>query len=202
MIKAIYNSPAFWSPQSLRAKVKNPLEYTVSSVRILGGQLQAPETQLPVWVERMGENLYGCVPPTGYPDKTEQWISSGTLVYRVNFAFALASQRVKGVTVPLPQGKLEKVAAAVMPGRPLDLALGPVRKTLTNDKFFESVRPALPPTEEMSSDAAGEMMQGGPKTKAKGKGMRPDPAANLPQKFSESQKVAGVLLSCPEFQRR
>lgn len=196
MIRAIYNSPAFWSPQALRAKVKNPLEYTVSSVRILGGQLQTPETQLPVWIERMGETMYGCVPPTGYPDKTEQWISSGTLVYRVNFAFALASGRVKGVTVPLPQGKLDKVAAAVMPGRPLDQALGPVRKTLTNDKFFESVRPALPPQAEMSSDEGGEMKQG------KGKGQRRDPAADMPQKFSESQKVAGVLLSCPEFQRR
>lgn len=196
MIQAIYNSPAFWSPQALRAKVKNPLEYTVSSVRILGGQLQTPETQLPVWIERMGETMYGCVPPTGYPDKSEQWISSGTLVYRVNFAFALASGRVKGVTVPLPQGKLEKVAAAVMPGRPLDQALGPVRKTLTNDKFFESVRPALPPQSEMSSDEGGEMKKG------KGRGQQRDPAADLPQKFSESQKVAGVLLSCPEFQRR
>ena len=196
MIQAIYNSPAFWSPQALRAKVKNPLEYTVSSVRILGGQLQTPETQLPVWIERMGETMYGCVPPTGYPDKSEQWISSGTLVYRVNFAFALASGRVKGVTVPLPQGKLEKVAAAVMPGRPLDQALGPVRKTLTNDKFFESVRPALPPQSEMSSDEGGEIKKG------KGRGQQRDPAADLPQKFSESQKVAGVLLSCPEFQRR
>ncbi len=214
MIKAIYNSPAFWSPQALRAKVKNPLEYTVSSVRILGGQLQTPETQLPIWVERMGENMYGCVPPTGYPDKTEQWISSGTLVYRVNFAFALASNRVKGVSVPLPQGKLEKVAAAVMPGRPLDQALAPVRKTMSNDKFFKSVRPTLPPSEEMSSAGGGEALQGGPggrrqsplepgiKVNAKGKGMQPDPAANMPAQFTESQKVAGVLLSCPEFQRR
>lgn len=215
MVKAIYNSPAFWSPQALRAKVKNPLEYTVSSVRVLGGQLQTPETQLPIWIERMGENMYGCVPPTGYPDKTEQWISSGTLVYRVNFAFALASNRVRGVSVPLPQGKLEKVAAAILPGRPLDQALGPVRKTLTNEKFFESVRPVLPPSEQMSSNSGGEMTpdtQSGPggrqqsvqepAMKAKGKGNRPDPGANLPQKFSESQKVAGVLLSCPEFQRR
>ena len=199
MIKAIYHSPAFWSPQSLRAKVKNPLEYTVSCVRVLGGQLQTPETQLPVWVERMGENMYGCVPPTGYPDKTEQWISSGTLVYRVNFAFTLASNRVKGVTVPLPQGNLEKVAEAMMPGRPLVQALAPVRKTLANDKFFESVRPALPPSQEMSSGEGGEMTT---RVKAKGKGAKPDPAANMPQKFTESQKVAGVLLSCPEFQRR
>lgn len=198
MLKAIYNSPAFWSQQSLRAKVKNPLEYTVSSVRILGGNLQTPETQLPVWVERMGENMYGCVPPTGYPDRSEQWISSGTLVYRVNFAFALASGKVKGVTVPLPQGKLEKVAAAVMPGRPLDQALQPVKATLNNSKFFESVRTNLPPSDEMSSGGGGEKVR----IKAKGKGMQPDPAANMPTRFTESQKVAGVLLSCPEFQRR
>ncbi|MCW5870038.1 MAG: DUF1800 domain-containing protein [Candidatus Eremiobacteraeota bacterium] len=58
MLKAIYHSPAFWSPQSLRAKVKNPLEYTVSSVRILGGQLQTPETQLPLWIERWRESAW------------------------------------------------------------------------------------------------------------------------------------------------
>ncbi|MFN8607903.1 MAG: DUF1800 domain-containing protein [Vulcanimicrobiota bacterium] len=198
MVKAIYNSPAFWSQQSLRAKVKNPLEYTVSSVRILGGQLQTPETQLPIWVERMGENMYGCVPPTGYPDRSEQWISSGTLVYRVNFAFALASGHVRGVKVPLPQGKLEKIAAAVMPGRPLDQALQPVRATLNNSKFFDSVRTTLPPSEEMASGGGGEKIR----VKAKGKGVQADPAANMPSKFTESQKVAGVLLSCPEFQRR
>ncbi|MBS2035007.1 DUF1800 domain-containing protein [bacterium] len=198
MVKAIYNSPAFWSQQSLRAKVKNPLEYTVSSVRILGGQLQTPETQLPIWVERMGQNMYGCVPPTGYPDRSEQWISSGTLVYRVNFAFALASGKVRGVSVPLPQGKLEKVAASVMPGRPLDQALKPVKATLNNSKFFESVRTALPPSEEMASGGGGEKIR----VKSKGKGMQPDPAASMPTNFTESQKVAGVLLSCPEFQRR
>jgi hypothetical protein len=73
-----------------------------------------------------------------------------------------------------------------------------VKATLNNGKFFESVRPNLAPSDEMSSGGGGEKIT----IKAKGNGMQPDPAANMPTKFTESQKVAGVLLSCPEFQRR
>ena len=175
LIRAIADSEEFWSQSALRAKIKSPLEYTVSSVRILGGRFQRNETDLPQWVEKMGQTIYGCVPPTGYPDRGEQWISSGTLVHRVNFAFALATQRVGGVRVPLPTGGIEEVARQLLPGRPLDKALGPVRQTMANEKFFSSVRPALPNDEAE----------------------RPNPV-NL----NPSQKIAGVLLSCPEFQRR
>lgn len=177
MIRAIVDSPAFWSGPALRAKVKNPLEYTVSSVRVLGGRLQASETELPQWVEKMGQSMYGCVPPTGYPDRTEQWISSGTLVHRVNFAFALATGRVRGVHVDLPGGSVEKVAQLILPGRSLDKALEPVRQTMANERFFSTVQPALP------GDPATKPQQGG-------------------LKLNQSEKIAGVLLSCPEFQRR
>jgi uncharacterized protein (DUF1800 family) len=176
LIRAIAESQAFWSASALRAKVKNPLEYTVSSVRVMGGELRANETDLPQWVEKMGQAMYGCVPPTGYPDRSEQWISSGTLVHRVNFAFALATGRVRGVRIDLPAGPVEKVAQRILPGRPLDKALEPVRQTMSNEKFFSTVRPNLPGDE-----------------------MAPQKAA-VP--LSESQKVSGVLLSCPEFQRR
>lgn len=179
MLRYLFESPAFWSDAAVRAKVKNPLEYTVSSVRILGGELQATETDLPRWVEKMGQTMYGCVPPTGYPDRTEQWISSGTLVHRVNFAFALATGRVRGVQVKLPPGQLESVAARVLPGRPLDKALGPVRQTMANEQFFTTVQPVLP---------------------AEGEGMKRAPSGGL--KLNASEKIAGVLLSCPEFQRR
>lgn len=176
MLRALYESPEFWSESALRAKVKNPLEYTVSAVRVLGGQLSEPETDLPVWTQKMGQNLYGCVPPTGYPDRSEQWVSSGTLVHRVNFAFALVSRRLRGVRVAVPSGDLSAQANQILAGRPLQQALGPVRQTLANEKFFETVRPDLVAPEGMARPGRVEL--------------------------NEQQRMAGVLVSCPEFQRR
>jgi len=166
MLRYLVDSPAFWSQSALRAKVKNPLEYCVSAVRILDGQLPAKESEIPRWVEKMGQSMYACVPPTGYPDRSEQWISSGTLVHRVNYAFALSSQQVRGVRVPnLPQGKLEQTAARLLPGRSLSVALGPVKQTLGNEEFFRGL-------------------------------------AKENRTLTQNQKMVGVLLSSPEFQRR
>jgi len=176
MLLALVESPQFWSAQALRAKVKNPIEYTVSSVRALGGRLEGPESQLPQWIDKMGLSMYGCVPPTGYPDKSEQWISSGTLIHRVNFAFALATQQVRGVRVQLPSGQLEQLAEQLLAGRPLDKALGPIRQTMANEQFFSRVRPELPEGQETKSRPSLQLSQG--------------------------EKMVGVLVSSPEFQRR
>jgi hypothetical protein len=49
----------------------------------------------------MGEPLYLCQPPTGYADVSSAWVSSGSLVERLNFAVAFASNRIPGTTVDL-----------------------------------------------------------------------------------------------------
>lgn len=167
MIRALVGSPQFWAPAALRAKVKNPAEYTFSCIRALGGEMQMRETDVPKWLDKMGQTPYGCVPPTGYPDTAEQWINSGTLVTRMNFAFALVSNHIRGLHVQVPDAPVEELAARLLPGRDLKQALGPVRQTLSNHQFFSTLK-----------------------------------ADDAPLKLSQSQKAAGVLVSCPEFQRR
>ena len=44
----------------------------------------------------MGEPLYLCQPPTGYSDAASAWVNTGALVARLNFALALASNRIPG----------------------------------------------------------------------------------------------------------
>ncbi len=46
---------------------------------------------------RLGEPLYGAQPPTGYSDVAATWVNTGALMNRLNFALALAANRVPGV---------------------------------------------------------------------------------------------------------
>ena len=49
----------------------------------------------------MGEKLYYYSAPTGFPDKGVYWINTGSLLSRMNFGLALASNGVPGVKVDL-----------------------------------------------------------------------------------------------------
>lgn len=136
MIRTLVAQPGFWAPATQRAKVKTPLEFIVGSLRTLNADLN-PYPALAPWLQKMGQEPYACVPPTGYPDRNEQWVSSGTLVHRINFGFALAAGRVRGVRVSLPPGSLEQVAAVLLPERDLKKALGPVKQALSSGKAGE-----------------------------------------------------------------
>jgi hypothetical protein len=47
----------------------------------------------------MGGPLYLCQPPTGYDEDSSQWLSNATLLERMNFGVALASNRINGTRV-------------------------------------------------------------------------------------------------------
>jgi hypothetical protein len=59
----------------------------------------------------MGMPLYLCQPPTGYAETADAWVSSGSLVNRINFALALAANRVGGVRVAAPRAAIDIGAA-------------------------------------------------------------------------------------------
>ncbi len=50
-------------------------------------------------LRQMGMPLYGCIPPVGYKWDEADWVSTGALVDRMNFALALAANRLPGITV-------------------------------------------------------------------------------------------------------
>jgi hypothetical protein len=95
VLRAMIYSPEFWSRDAVRAKVKTPFELVVSSVRALGTDVDTP-MPLVGWVGRIGEPLYQCQPPTGYSDKAETWVNTGSLLNRLNFSLALAGNKVRG----------------------------------------------------------------------------------------------------------
>jgi uncharacterized protein (DUF1800 family) len=98
MIRAILTSREFNSPEAIRAKTKSPFEYTVSAIRSLDGSTDGgrPLAQL---IARMGEPLYQCQPPTGYPDRGDHWMGTGAVLERLNFAVALTAGRIQGTSV-------------------------------------------------------------------------------------------------------
>ncbi|HEX3580805.1 MAG TPA: DUF1800 domain-containing protein [Thermoanaerobaculia bacterium] len=95
-VKAVINSPEFWEPQYYDAKVKSPFEYVASAVRAIGAHLDDP-MPLSRSLQQMGEPLYGAQPPTGYSEKASAWINTGALLARLNFALALAANKMPGV---------------------------------------------------------------------------------------------------------
>jgi uncharacterized protein (DUF1800 family) len=50
-------------------------------------------------IQPLGMPLYQCQPPTGYKDTADAWTNTGALVNRMNFALALASNRLPGTSI-------------------------------------------------------------------------------------------------------
>ncbi|HEY3935692.1 MAG TPA: DUF1800 domain-containing protein, partial [Gemmatimonadales bacterium] len=100
VVRAIVHSPDFWAAPNVESKVKTPLEFVVSAVRAVSG---APDStpRLAQRVAQLGEPLFQHQTPDGYGERQEDWVNSGALLARMNFAVQLASGRVPGVTVDL-----------------------------------------------------------------------------------------------------
>ncbi|HKS41763.1 MAG TPA: DUF1800 domain-containing protein [Blastocatellia bacterium] len=100
MLRAIFASPEFNSQEAYRAKIKSPFELAVSAIRALGGE--ATNTiQVAQFIAKMGQPLYRYQPPTGFPDRAEQWVNTGSLLERLNFGLALATNKLRGTNVDL-----------------------------------------------------------------------------------------------------
>ncbi len=102
ILRAILRSPEFWAPANRQAKIKTPLEFTVSAVRVVGATADDSPGMARV-VARLGQPLYLQSAPTGYPETQEDWVNSGALLNRMNIAVALASNHLPGITVDLDQ---------------------------------------------------------------------------------------------------
>ena len=116
MLRTIFFSDEFMSPSAFAQKTKSPFEYAVSAIRALDGHTTGAP-QLAQMIGRMGQPLYQYQAPTGYPDRADEWMSNGTIIERINFAIALASNRVPGTTVDVA-GFTDPKAAAQHLGSP------------------------------------------------------------------------------------
>jgi len=97
-LRAIITSPEFFSPTAYRAKTRSPFEFVAASMRALNAETDGDRPVLD-FISRMGQPLFGRITPDGYSDRAEQWLSSGAMIARLNFASALAANLIKGTSV-------------------------------------------------------------------------------------------------------
>ena len=173
-VRAVVESPEFFDQKYYRAKVKSPFEYVVSAIRAAGGETTARPPLLRE-IGKMGEPLYLCQPPTGYSDAASAWVSAGALVARLNFALALASNRVPGTTVALE--RLVPPEDAADPKRAVDA----LARVLVGGDLSPDTRRTI--EKRIANPAAEGTMQ--------------DPPAN-----TELTLVAKQIPGRPDFQRQ
>src|SRR5579884_2428529 len=120
VMETMLESGEFWSEGAYHAKLKTPFEMVVSVVRVTGADVQSA---LPLAREtaRLGEPLYRKVEPNGYANVNAEWASSAGLLERMNFALAVAQNRMPGVHVE--PGYWEQLAQGD-PRQAEDLLLG------------------------------------------------------------------------------
>jgi uncharacterized protein (DUF1800 family) len=172
MLRTIFYSREFWSRDAYQTKTRKPLELVAGTVRALGAELE-PTPMLIAAMERMGEPLYMCQPPTGYPDVGEEWLNTGTLLYRWKFALGAATGAIAGIRAEIPSDLAGQEAPEIL------------------DRFSRAFSQA-----ELSERTRAKLEQMASEQLAK----RPDPEAPLGER--EVRYLAGLVLGSPEFQWR
>jgi len=109
LMRAIFTSPEFSAAPSYRSLVKSPTEFMVHAARALG--LASPSKLIAGSSSGMGQSLFDPPDVNGWPNN-ESWISSNTVVERVNFATAAVAQ-VRG-TLPSPADAVHKQLDGVL----------------------------------------------------------------------------------------
>src|SRR5262249_10607995 len=89
VIGTMFSSPEFFSAGAWQSKIKSPFEMVVSAVRALKGESDDTFT-LVQRIADLGEPLYSKLEPTGYSNNGDGWLSTSSLLGRMNFSAALA----------------------------------------------------------------------------------------------------------------
>ncbi len=200
-LRALFTDKEFFATENYRAKIKTPFEVLTSAIRTLGADTNGRQVQ--TMLAKMGEPLYGFQAPTGYPDTAEDWVNTGALLERLNFAVALASNRIPGTRVDLKKfeakGKtqiLDQVAAAVLDGE---------ISANTKAMLLKQLEQPLPEVKisnvaDDADDASAMTMNAG---QGGGRKLGAQPAKLLaPSGNADVFKIVGLILGTPEFQRQ
>ncbi len=199
-LRALINSPEFYAAENYRAKIKTPFELMVSSLRALDADVRMSPALLGL-LNKMGEPLYGYQAPTGYPDTAEDWVNTGALLERMNFAVALASNRIPQTKVDL--SKFEANSGAEILNKVIGEVLNNEISANTKTTLLKQIAKPLPEVklteepDEMETDS--EMMPGNGRNR---RGQMRQARLLSPSGNAEVFKVVGLLLGSPEFQRQ
>jgi uncharacterized protein (DUF1800 family) len=198
VLKTLFRSPEFWASGDDSAKVKTPLEYIVSAVRASNANVANFEPLVNA-LKQMGMPLYGCVPPVGYKWDEADWVSTGALVDRMNFALSLAANRLPGITVGWAPEMDMSALDSDAPGQQVvptpETEEARLEQVLLPGGVSDATRAAaLKEFEEQNGQSS---LMATPVVAARRANRAPADAYER-----EDQLLAGLLLGSPEFQRR
>jgi len=178
VMDTMFNAPEFWSEGAYRAKLKSPLEMVASAVRALGAEVDF-SFALSQQLVQLGQPLYRKQEPTGYSNAGAEWVNSAALLARMNFAVALAANRIPGVKVDAAHfGDTEDT--------------GQIARALMLPELSDASRAAI--------DAGLEAKPGDIRDSG---GERPGgPRSGAAQAVPKPMVIAGLMLGSPDFQRR
>ena len=198
-LRALFTDKEFFASKNYRAKIKTPFELMVSSLRALDTQTNGSPALIAL-LNRMGEPLYGFQAPTGYPDTAADWVNTGALLERMNFAVALASNRIPQTKVNLKQFEansrqqiLDNSIALILNGE-IDQK---TRSTLMRQLGQPLPQSTLANTMVNNETNNSDMMQNR-RRRGRNRGARLRPPSGNPEVF----KVVSLILGSPDFQRQ
>ena len=213
VLRAMFNSPEFWSSKVYRAKVKTPEEFVVSAARASGAEV-TNAVGLVQSLNKLGMPFYGMQTPNGYSWMAESWVNTGDLVSRMNFALSLSSNRIPGVVTNwsgvMGRGTAGREPAGFPPGS-VDAVVTAKEKSLEMVLLGQAASEQTRSTVLQQADDQAMQQQA-----VKSFSIRPNDAEPMAQVLHvvgpkqpvkppldrESATMAGLLLGSPEFQRR
>ena len=197
VLLAMVNSPEFFNHTTYRAKVKTPVDFVVSAVRASGAEVQSAGALTNV-IADLGMPIYGMQTPNGYSMKADPWNSTSSLIERLNFALALATNRVVGVKTDW-SGMLN----GGEPGGGPEANEKMLEERLLHLEVSERTRQAI-----LSQVMADASQQEASLRQVAVKDRKRDPLAmqsnlgNAVVADPQTALAAGMLFGSPEFQRR
>ena len=153
--------------------------------------------------------MYYYQAPTGFPDNGQFWINTGSLLNRMNFGLALASQRIPGIKFNLlalnnnhepesAQAALLSYSKLIMPERNLDKTIERLTGMLNDPDLLKKVETAASqnsPKQSMTSEEDDDLMDAR-------KSNKNETAKQAMAGDSMLAQVVGLILGSPEFQRK
>ena len=230
VLKTMVTSREFWKKEVIASKTKSPLELAISSARAVNADIEDP-LMLYQWITKMGQRLYYYQAPNGFPDKSEQWINTGSLLNRMNFGLLFAAQKIPGIDFNLialnnyhePESMSEALqlySKICLPERPLEatihrltpLVADPtigqkVNDLATKNSDTESEMNMSSAQDDFAIDVKNEkedkMQQRVEKKMLSKKGIRKEMRTpTMEGDNSMLAQIVGIIIGSPEFQRR
>ena len=217
VLRTMFDSPEFWSPEVYRAKVKTPEEFVVSAVRASGAEVRNA-AGLVQSLNRLGMPFYGMQTPNGYSWTAEPWVNTGDLVSRMNFALSVSNNSIAGVVTDWT-GVMGRKRATV---EPASLTAGSQGAVAAKEERLETVLLGQSASAQaVSTQTRATVLQqvdnqAMQQEAVKNFSIRPNDAEPMAQVLHASgpkppvrppldrdaATMAGLLLGSPEFQRR